>query len=259
MPERASAVLSDIHGNRWALAAVLEDIRRRDIDSMINLGDCLYGPLDPAGTARILLDLDMPTVRGNEDRILLDEPSRHPDSPSLPFVQARLLPEHIRWLQALPVTLAFQEEFFLCHGTPERDNQYLVRDVTPTACRLLPLAAIASKLAKIAQPVVLFGHDHLPALLNLPDGRLLVNPGSVGLPAYRDDLPFPHAMEAGSHHARYGIVTRARSGFTVEHVAIAYDWQSAAAAAMENGRPDWADALRSGFAASSRGGTAAKK
>ena len=75
-------------------------------------------------------------------------PSRHPDSPRLPFVQARLLPEHIRWLQALPVTLAFQEDFFLCHGTPERDNQYLVRDVTPTACRLLPPAAIASKLAK---------------------------------------------------------------------------------------------------------------
>ncbi len=215
---------------------------------MVNLGDGLYGPLDPAGTARILLELDMPTVRGNEDRILLEDAHQHPDSPSLPFVQARLQPEHIRWLRALPLTIAFQEIFFLCHGTPERDNEYLAREVTPTACRLLPPAAIALKLAQIAQPVVLFGHDHLPALLSLPDGRPLVNPGSVGLPAYRDDKPFSHAMEAGSHHARYGIVTRARAGFAVEHVAVAYDWHSAAAAALENGRPDWALALRCGRA-----------
>jgi len=226
MSDRSIAVLSDIHGNRWALEAVLEDIRRRGIDTMVNLGDCLYGPLDPAGTARILLEMDLPTVRGNEDRILLDEAGRHPDSPSLPFVQARLQPEHVRWLRALPLTLVFRDIFLLCHGSPERDNEYLAREVSPTACRLLPPEAIAAELAQISQSVVLFGHDHLPALLSLPDGRLLVNPGSVGLPAYRDDLPFPHAMEAGSHHARYGIVTRARSGFAVEHVAIAYDWQS---------------------------------
>jgi predicted phosphodiesterase len=38
------AVLSDIHGNRWALEAVLDDIRRRGIRDMFNLGDSLYGP-----------------------------------------------------------------------------------------------------------------------------------------------------------------------------------------------------------------------
>ncbi len=95
----------------------------------------------------------------------------------------------------------------------------------------------------------MYGHDHLPALLRLPDGRLLVNPGSVGLPAYRDDLPFPHAMEAGSPHARYAIVVPSPAGWAVEHVAVAYDWQSAMATAAKNGRPDWAIALGSGFAA----------
>ncbi|MCU0236960.1 MAG: metallophosphatase family protein [Acidobacteria bacterium] len=246
MSDLSVAVLADIHGNRWALEAVLEDIRRRGITDMVNLGDCLYGPLDPTGTAGMLLELDMPTVRGNEDRILLDDPGRHPDSPSLPFVQARLRPEHLRWLRALPLTTVFQEIFLLCHGTPESDHEYLAREVIATSCRLLSPAAIALKLARTAQPAVLFGHDHLPALLSLPDGRLLVNPGSVGLPAYRDDLPFPHAMEAGSHHARYSIVTRAQAGFAVEHVAVAYDWESAATVAESNGRPDWAIALRSG-------------
>ena len=50
-------------------------------------------------------------------------------------------------------------------------------------------------------------------------------PGSVGLPAYRDHAPFPHAMEAGSPHARYSIVIqRGIPGLTVENIAVAYDW-----------------------------------
>lgn len=242
------AVLSDIHGNRWALEAVLNDIRRRGIRAMVNLGDSLYGPLDPGGTAQMLMELDMPTVRGNEDRILLDEPGRHPDSPSLPFVQANLAPRHRQWLKTLPVTTVAFEDFFLCHGTPEKDNEYLLREVTALGCGLLPEAAITRKLKAVAQPIVLCGHDHLPALLGLTDGRHVVNPGSVGLPAYRDGLPFPHAMETGSEHARYSIVSRLRPGLAVENIALPYDWPSAAAAAARNGRPDWAAYLATGRA-----------
>jgi predicted phosphodiesterase len=248
MPSQPIAVLSDIHGNRWALESVLQDIRRRGIRDMVNLGDCLYGPLDPAATARILMELNMPTVRGNEDRIILDEPDRHPDSPSLPFVQADLQPEHRHWLKQLPLTAIAFRDFLMCHGTPENDSEYLLRQVTATGCGLLPAAAIGMKLKAFSQPFVLCGHDHLPALMSLPDGRQVVNPGSVGLPAYRDLLPFPHAMETGSAHARYSIVTRLRSGLAVENIAIPYDWQSAAAAATRNGRPDWAAYLGSGRA-----------
>lgn len=243
------AVLSDIHGNRWALEAVIDDIRRRGIRDLVNLGDCLYGPLDPAGTVRILIELDMPTVRGNEDRIILDEPAQHPDSPSLPFVQADLKPEHLHWLETLPCTTSAFEDFFLCHGTPEHDNEYLLREVTAAGCKPLPAAAVGLKLKSVAQPIILCGHDHLPALLRVPDGRHVVDPGSVGLPAYRDDLPFPHAMETGSPHARYAIVFRSPAGPAVEHIAVPYDWQSAVAAAGKNGRPDWSIALGSGFAA----------
>jgi predicted phosphodiesterase len=240
------AILSDIHGNRWALEAVLDDIHGRGIRAMVNLGDCLYGPLDPAGTAQILLELDMPTVRGNEDRIILDKPGLHPDAPNLPFVQAELKPEHRRWLQELPLTAIAYEDFFLCHGTPEKDNVYLLRAVTAAGCRLLPAVAVARTLQTISQPIICCGHDHLPARLRLPSGQYVVDPGSVGLPAYRDDLPFPHAMEAGSAHARYSIVTRLHSGLDVANIALAYDWQNAAAAAKRNGRPDWAEYLGSG-------------
>jgi len=242
------AVLSDIHGNRWALEAVLEDVTHRGIRAMVNLGDCLYGPLDPAGTAQMLMGLSMPTVRGNEDRIVLDDPSQHPDAPSLPYVQAELKPEHLDWLKKLPFTSSAFGDFFLCHGSHENDNEYLLWEVLAAGSRLLPSAAIARRLREIPQPVILCGHDHLPASLRLPGGRHVVNPGSVGLPAYRDDRPFPHAMESGSPHARYSIVTPLLSGFAVENITVAYDWSRAAAAAAKNGRPDWAEYLSTGHA-----------
>jgi len=238
--------MSDIHGNRWALEAVLDDIRRRGIRAMVNLGDCLYGPLDPGGTAQKLMELNMPTVRGNEDRIILDEPGRHPDAPSLPFVQASLGREHRQWLETLPFTTSAFGDFFLCHGTPENDSEYLLRTVTAAGCRPLPAAAVGLKLKTITQPVVLCGHDHMPAAMRLPDGRRVVNPGSVGLPAYRDDKPFPHAMETGSPHARYSVLRRRDAGITIEDVLVPYDWHSAAAAAARNGRPDWSAYLGSG-------------
>ena len=50
------AFLSDIHGNSWALKAVLNDIKQRGITEIYDLGDSLYGPLDPKGTFHLLLD-----------------------------------------------------------------------------------------------------------------------------------------------------------------------------------------------------------
>jgi diadenosine tetraphosphatase ApaH/serine/threonine PP2A family protein phosphatase len=98
-------------------------------------------------------------------------------------------------------------------------------------------------------PLLLCGHDHVPALVRLGDGRHIINPGSVGLPAYRDRAPFPHAMETGSPHARYSIVSRWNSGVIVQNIAVPYDWEAAASTSEKNGRPDWACFLRSGRAA----------
>jgi predicted phosphodiesterase len=39
------AVLADIHGNLPALDAVLDDLERRRVDGVVNLGDCASGPL----------------------------------------------------------------------------------------------------------------------------------------------------------------------------------------------------------------------
>jgi hypothetical protein len=84
--------------------------------------------------------------------------------------------------------------------------------------------------------------------MRLPTGGLVVNAGSVGWPAYDDDHPYPHVMEAGSPHARYAVVDDASGRWEVEFRAVDHDWESAAAIAEGNGRPDVARALRTGRA-----------
>ena len=248
MSEIRIAAISDIHGNRWALEAVLEDIGRRGIDRIVNLGDSLYGPLDPGGTARILLELDLPTVRGNEDRLIIDPADKAANSPTLRYVRDSLRPEHLRWLETLPRFRVAFEHFRLCHGTMDRDDEYLLQEVKEAGVSLRGTEGLAARLGAMDQPILLCGHDHVPRTVHLPKGRLIVNPGSVGLPAYRDDLPHPHAMQTGTPEARYSVICRRSDRWHVEDIALPYNWSAATTRAEKNGRPDWASWLRTGRA-----------
>jgi len=109
------AVLSDIHGNRWALEAVLGDMDRLGVAKAVNLGDLFYGPLDPSGTVELFADRAFPTVLGNEDRILTEESA--PPSPTLAFVRSRLAGGTLAWLRSLGSREVFGD-VLLFHGSP---------------------------------------------------------------------------------------------------------------------------------------------
>jgi hypothetical protein len=80
-------------------------------------------------------------------------------------------------------------------------------------------------------------------------GKLIINAGSVGLPAYQDEEPFVHTMENGTPHARYGIITRSRGQKSrIEQISLPYDWNRAADRAVENNRKDWQKWLQTGRA-----------
>jgi predicted phosphodiesterase len=241
---RPLAVIADVHGNRWALAAVLADIARRGIADVVNLGDCVYGPLDPAGTADILAGLDIPTVRGNEDRIVTEPDRGGTPSATLAFVRGALTPAHLRWLESLPPTRVIGDTL-LCHGTPERDDRYLLHEIRGGRLVLREPERISRLLGGVESVVVLCGHDHTPGATRLRGGTLVVNPGSVGLQAYTDDVPGAHAVENETPDACYCILGSDRR---VEHVRVPYDVEPAVRAARENGRPDWARWLETGSA-----------
>lgn len=177
------AVLSDVHGVLPVLEAVLAEPDVAAAELVVVTGDHAAGPqpvevLDRlAGLGdRVLL------VRGNADRELValargrdvavpDEVSR--------WAAAQLSAEHVELLAGLPHPVTVPVDGFgdvvFCHGTPRDDAEVVLVDTRPSrwAEAFAPVPASAG--------AVVCGHTHMP-FVRLVDRRLVVNPGSVGMP-----------------------------------------------------------------------------
>lgn len=77
----------------------------------------------------------------------------------------------------------------------------------------------------------------------------MVNPGSIGCPAYDDTHPVYHQMQTGSPNASYAIVEQGAAGWVVTFRSVPYASEAASALAASRGRPDWARALATGWLA----------
>ena len=240
------AILADIHGNVLALEAVLADLKHRNVDQFVNLGDCVSGPLWPRETAELLRQLNWPTVRGNHDRWMTEwPPEKHYPSDAIAF-QA-LDASQLAWLRALPPTRELGDGVFACHGRPDDDNAYLLENVE--GARLVPArpSEVAERVRSVACRIVLCAHSHIPGAAATGD-KMIINPGSVGLPAYEDPLPPAHVSESGSPVARYAVLELDRERASFEHIGIPYDHLTAARRAEENQNHAWAHFLSTGYA-----------
>ena len=172
-PARTVGVLSDIHGVATALDAVLAEADVADAD-------------------RELVSL----ARGGTTEI--------PD-PIAPWAAQQLCPDQVALLAGLPHPVTLDVDGFgpvlFCHGSPRDDEEIVLVDTR--------LARWEEVLAGLAPDVatVVCGHTHMP-FQRLAHGRLIVNPGSVGMPYGR----------SGAHWAllRDGVVALRRTVFEVE-------------------------------------------
>lgn len=240
------ALLSDIHGNLAALQAVVEDFGRRGVDAVINLGDSLSGPLLPRETAQFLMTQDWLHLAGNHERQVLNLRPGHGEASDI-HARAQLGQAELDWIASLRPSHRYSEEVFLCHGTPSCDAEYFLESVIPGRLRIATPEEISQRLGSVDAAVVACGHTHVPRMVRSARGQLLVNPGSVGMPAYEDDQPVYHTVESGAPDARYAIVEKRRTGWHAELIAVPYDHPAMAALAGRNGRPDWECFLRTGY------------
>lgn len=246
MNAESLAVIADVHGNALALEAVLADIARRGVKQVVNLGDNANGPLEPARSVALLRESGAVHVRGNGDRMTAEGGAVARGSAK--FARERLDEEALRWLGELPVSVR-GAGWLAFHATPRSDEEYFLENVSGGKTVLASGAEIAGRLgAPAGESLVLCGHTHRPRRVTLADGRTIVNPGSVGLPAYRDNTPEPHGVENGSPHARYAIVRRSGAEWKMEFVAVTYDWMAAANMARDAGWEEWARNLETGRA-----------
>ena len=241
------AAIADVHGNYLALEAVIADIRAQGIDEIADLGDMASGPLDARRTMDALMALDAVHVLGNHDRYLIDRPPEEMGSWDRP-AHAQLDASHLDWLRTIPPTRVFRDQVLLCHATPADDEVYWLENVMPDGTvRMAPLEAIESAARGITQSLILCGHTHIARAVRLADGRMVINPGSVGSPGYRDVHPFPHVIEAGTPNACYAILELADGEWRVTFRHVPYDHGAMAALARRNGQPELASALATGW------------
>lgn len=232
------AVISDIHGNRLALEAVEADIARVGVDMVVNLGDCVSGPLDPVGTIERLAAWNIPTVVGNHDAWVVERERDQMDRVDR-FTASVLGDAHKAWLAALPPVLDVADgEVFLCHGTPAShsepwlDGWFRGRDTT-----LPSEAEVTAHAGELKNPVLLCGHTHVSRIVRIRGGQMIVNPGSVGLQIYY-----------GVPDARYAVLEKHDGRWSASLRAVPYDVEGAMAQAVGNGFSNWREALRTGWA-----------
>jgi putative phosphoesterase len=167
------AVISDVHGNAVALAAVLAELEREQPDLVVSCGDLTWGPL-PEETYELGRGLDARFVRGNADRAVLENVS---ETEREQWMQAHHTDEMREFL------VGFEEQVVVeidglgpvrfCHGSPRSDEEC----VTPET----PEERVREFSEGVDERVIVTGHVHIQFDREVA-GIRSVNSGSVGLP-----------------------------------------------------------------------------
>ncbi|WP_436928712.1 metallophosphoesterase family protein [Halosimplex halobium] len=166
-------LISDIHGNRPALEAVLAD-GADDVDEFVCLGDIVgYGPW-PSECVHLIQQHCETVIRGNHDREALD-PEGYTDNEmamaGLRYAEAELITANLEWLQSRPrKTDLLDGDALLVHDHPEQVDRYVMPRGFPEVRPYLD-----------DYEACFLGHTHLQHEAVIDD-RLILNPGSVGQP-----------------------------------------------------------------------------
>lgn len=213
------AVISDIHGNLFALEKVLEDIEHEKCDNIICLGDLAMAGPEPDKTVELVKQMDWDVVQGNTDKMIVEfnEDMFNALKGQIPIMANALRndaevisDENKEYLKNLPENLEINinnTPILLVHGSPRRNNE----DISPD----LPLDKVEEMVEGTDARLILCGHTHLPCGYQTNSGKTVVNVGSVGRPFTEKPL------------SCYAIVTFDEIGFGVEHKFVEYDNVSA--------------------------------
>lgn len=195
-------ILSDMHGNWDAFAAVLRRVRRKRFDATLVLGDLVGYGAGPNQVVEAVRNLEgtVHVVRGNHDKVVCElEDGSNFNQPALAaarWTTERLTPANMRFVKEMPLGPSeVEENLHICHGSPLDEDTYV-----------FSIYDAYEIFSNYPADVVFFGHTHIPSLfvqqekgievsvvqgesftLQLEDGRrYLLNPGSIGQPRDRD-------------------------------------------------------------------------
>lgn len=174
------AILSDLHGNHYALDAVMEDPTFKGVEHLFILGDIVGYYYRPDLVLERLERFPFHLIQGNHDAMLSqinDEKNqkvlRHKYGSGLEKALDCLNEQQLDLLNNAPHYQSVKLDGFtslLCHGSPWDRDLYIY----PNASHEL-----LDRCAAYEADAIFMGHTHYPMLLNYK-GRIIANPGSVG-------------------------------------------------------------------------------
>ncbi|MFB7142388.1 metallophosphoesterase family protein [Gottfriedia sp. NPDC056225] len=207
------AIISDIHGNKTALEAVLKDIRLRGIERIFCLGDIIgKGPQGSACIELIQKNCEQ-VVRGNWD-VFIQAPS---DNDFIQWFKERLTENDYQYLNSLPFNIDLELNgqlirFF--HASPRSEFE-----------RILPFHPIEKRLSMFenseitnsnvndqSPDIVFYGDIHTTFLETFKNG-ILCNVGSVG-----------NSLDLTT--ASYAIIDGTYSTNSIQFVRVEYDQEA---------------------------------
>lgn len=229
-------VISDIHGNRLALDAVLAELAREGVDEIVCLGDVAVGP-QPAEALDRVRKLGCGVVMGNWDAAFLNAMPDPQDEIGRMLVElaewwaASLTPADREFMQSFAPTLDVRvgEVDVLCfHGSP-RSHDDQIYATTPDE-------ELRAMLGGFEAPVFVGGHTHVQIVRRV-DERLIFNPGSVGLP-FREWWPRPVRI---SPWAEYGVLSSEEGRLSLDLRRTPFDVDALLEISRSSGMPhaDW--------------------
>jgi predicted phosphodiesterase len=180
------AIVSDIHGNRTALEAVVADLRQTSPDLILHGGDLPHGGSSPAGIVDRIRDLGWEGIAGNTDEMLWRPASLTEFARLSPALQPlwdviaemsaatceALGEERIAWLSALP-SIRNEGPMTLVHASPWSLWRAPAADASDDE--------LESVYQRLGAPLAVYAHIHCPFVRRAGE-MTVVNTGSVGLP-----------------------------------------------------------------------------
>lgn len=232
-------LISDVHGNRIALDAVLAELEREGVDEIVCLGDVVVGP-QPAETLARIRELGCPVVMGNWDAAFLGDMPEPKDEVGKKLVEigewwAKSLSSADRdFMQSFAPIYELELDgrrvvFF--HGSPHSYDDWIFSTT--------PDEELRAMFDGFDVPVLVGGHTHLQMIRRF-DESVIVNPGSVGLP-FREWWPRPVRI---SPWAEYGILSGTDGRLSLDLRRTGFDVDAFLALSLESGMPHaqwWAD------------------
>ncbi len=187
------AIISDIHGNLEALECVLSEIDRREVETILCLGDVVgYGP-NPNECVEIIRERAKITLAGNHDYAPLGKIDISYFNPwarsAIEWTRDQLSEASVTFLDELPLTSEC-DGFTIVHSTPLAPDEWNY---------IITIGDAIKNFPEFSNQICFIGHSHVPLVIAVSgrdechvvkenpvelseEFRYIINVGSVGQP-----------------------------------------------------------------------------